>query len=85
MENTGCGAGPRTLRIDCDECRMQHTPTCADCVVTFLCARDDGGAVVVAIEEVRALRRLEAAGLAPALRHEPDHQGWRVSGMVRST
>ena len=29
--------GPTSLTIDCDECRMQGTSACADCVVTFLC------------------------------------------------
>ena len=59
----------RTLRIDCDECVMDGTDACADCVVTFLCRREPGDAVVIDVTEVRALRLLEDAGLAPALRH----------------
>jgi hypothetical protein len=32
------------LRIDCDECVMQATSACDDCVVTFLCGGEaDGG------------------------------------------
>jgi hypothetical protein len=58
-----------TIRIDCDECVMQGTPACADCVVTFLCARTPGDAVVIDVAEARALRVLGRAGLAPALRH----------------
>jgi hypothetical protein len=57
------------LRIDCDDCVMAGTDTCDDCIVTFLCTRDDGGAVVIDVQEVRALRLLQKGGLAPALRH----------------
>jgi hypothetical protein len=65
------------LRIDCDECVMQATSACADCVVTFLCGGegegegDDGddGARVVDLDEVRALQTLARGGLVPALRH----------------
>ena len=59
----------RTLRIDCDECVMDGTDACADCVVTFLCSREPGDAIVIDVTEVRALRLLEDAGLAPGLRH----------------
>jgi hypothetical protein len=60
---------PVVWRIDCDDCAMAGTDTCADCVVTFLCTRDEGGAAVVDVAEVRALRLLHSGGLAPALRH----------------
>jgi hypothetical protein len=56
------------LTIDCDECVMQGTSACEDCVVTFLCAADPGP-VVVDLDEARALRLLGDAGLAPRLRH----------------
>lgn len=59
------------LRISCDECAMQGTSVCHDCVVTFLCARDDDGAAVVDLAEARALQTLARGGLAPALRHRP--------------
>jgi hypothetical protein len=52
------------LTIDCDDCVMQHTPTCDDCVVTFLCSREPDDAVVVDVAEVRA-----DSGLTPPLRH----------------
>ena len=58
-----------TLRIDCEECVMEGTDACADCVVTFLCSREPGDAVIIDVTEVRALRLLEKGGLAPALRH----------------
>jgi hypothetical protein len=55
--------------IDCDECTMQGTAACDDCVVTFLCDRDPGDAVVIDVEEARALRLLAEVGLVPELRH----------------
>jgi hypothetical protein len=60
----------RSLIIDCDDCAHQHTPTCADCVVTFICNHDTSTAVVVDATERLALRRMGEAGLVPHLRHE---------------
>lgn len=57
------------LRIDCDECAMQHTDVCDDCVVSFICSRQPDEAVVIDVSEVRALRLLSGAGLVPQLRH----------------
>ncbi|HJR24238.1 MAG TPA: hypothetical protein VJ804_02110 [Acidimicrobiales bacterium] len=57
------------LRISCDECAMEGTSACEDCVVTYLCSREPDEAVVIDVEEIRALRLLERGGLAPALRH----------------
>ena len=57
------------LTIDCDQCALQHTAACTDCVVTFLCDRDAGAPVVVNLAEARAMRVLGDAGLAPPLRH----------------
>jgi hypothetical protein len=57
------------LVIDCDECALQDTAACVDCVVTFFCERPAGTPVVVSLEEVRALRSLSGAGLVPRLRH----------------
>ena len=42
---------------------------CADCVVTFICSREPGEAVVVDVAEERAMRLLSGAGLLPELRH----------------
>jgi len=58
------------VRIDCDECAMQGTDQCTDCVVSFIVEREDG-AVVVNAEEARALRDLGEAGLVPVLRLVP--------------
>ncbi len=57
------------LVIDCDQCVMQHTEACDDCVVTYICSREPGDAVVVDVQELRALRMLSDSGLVPELRH----------------
>ena len=54
--------------ISCDDCIMQGTSTCEDCVVTFICNRDEGDAVVIDVAEARAVRLLGDAGLVPHLR-----------------
>jgi hypothetical protein len=57
--------------IDCDECVMQETEACGDCVVTHILGREQGHAVVLDLEAERALRSLSAAGLVPGLLHLP--------------
>lgn len=57
------------LTIDCDDCELQATAACDDCVVTFLCGRHAGDAVVIDVAEARAVRLLGQAGLVPGLRH----------------
>jgi hypothetical protein len=57
------------MLISCTDCVMEGTEACADCVVTFLCDREPDEAVVIDVEEARALRLLERGGLAPGLRH----------------
>ena len=56
--------------IDCDDCLLQGTDACQDCVVTFICGREPDDAVVIDAEEHRAVRLLAGAGLVPRLRHE---------------
>jgi hypothetical protein len=56
--------------IDCGECRMQGTDACDDCVVTFIVGREPGDALVIDVEEQRAVRLLAEAGLVPRLRHQ---------------
>lgn len=58
-----------TMQISCGDCVMEGTEACTDCVVTFLCEREPGDAVIIDVAEARALRLLEQGGLAPALRH----------------
>jgi len=67
--------GDTPLHISCDECVMEGTSACGDCVVTFLCERDPEDAIVIDVAEIRALRLLERGGLAPALRHRPRRTG----------
>jgi hypothetical protein len=57
------------MKINCDECVMQHTSTCDDCVVSFIVDRQPGEAIVIDAEEERAVRMLSDAGLVPELRH----------------
>jgi hypothetical protein len=57
-----------TLTIDCEQCALQHSQACDDCVVTFLLDRDADDAVVIDADEARAMRMLERAGLVPSLR-----------------
>ena len=58
-----------TFTIDCGECAWQGTSTCDDCVVTFICDREPDDAVVIDVEEARAVRLLAEGGLVPTLRH----------------
>lgn len=58
-----------SLTISCDDCAMQESDVCADCVVTFLCNREPGDAIVIDAAEARAVRLLAGAGLVPELRH----------------
>jgi hypothetical protein len=54
--------------IDCDECVMDGTVACEDCIVSFLVGRDRDEAVVFDAEEERAVRLLQREGLVPQLR-----------------
>ena len=66
-----------SITIDCDDCVMLATRACNDCVVTFLCERDDvigadgnhHEAVVFDMAEHRAVRWFAEAGMVPTLRH----------------
>jgi hypothetical protein len=60
-----------TITISCDDCCMQDTDACRDCVVTFLCDRRPEEALIIDAAEERAVRLLSRAGLVPALRHRP--------------
>lgn len=57
--------------IDCDQCVHQDTPTCTDCLVTFICSAEEGQAVVIDATERLALRRMSEVGLLPSLQHVP--------------
>lgn len=66
---------PPTYTIDCADCSMQATEACGDCVVTYLCAREPGDAVIIDLAEYRALELLAESGLTPSLRHRPRRLG----------
>jgi len=57
------------LVVDCDTCKQQHTSACDDCLVTFICDRAPDQAVIISLDEMRALRLLSGAGLVPTVRH----------------
>jgi hypothetical protein len=64
------------ITIDCGTCVMRATPACTDCMVSYLCDREDDDAVVFDLVEYRAVRLLADAGLLPSLRHrEADASG----------
>ena len=58
------------MLIDCDECAMQHTSACDDCVVTFL-LEPQRGPLELDDGEMEALDLLADAGLIPGLRLVP--------------
>jgi hypothetical protein len=62
----------RRLTISCDDCSMQCTSACDDCVVTFV-MRDadepDPGQLVLDLDQVRVVGLLSKAGLVPDLRY----------------
>lgn len=62
-------SGTSSVTIDCDACVARHTEACADCVVTYICSRQPGEAVVIDVAELRSLQMLHDAGLVPRLRH----------------
>ncbi len=71
MNQTGWG-----ITISCDDCSMQCTSACDDCVVTFL-LRDDVEAtstdhepLVLDLDQIRVVRLLGKAGLVPDLRYD---------------
>ena len=58
-----------SLTIDCDTCCMRETDACGDCVVSFLVGRNPDEAVVLSLDEARAVKLLAEAGMVPTLRH----------------
>lgn len=58
-----------SLTIDCDTCAMRDSNVCGDCVVSFLIGRDPAEAVVLSLDEARAVKLLANAGMVPTIRH----------------
>ena len=57
------------IEVDCDTCIMRATAACDDCLVTYICEREPHEAVIITIDELRAMRTLSEAGLVPGLKH----------------
>ena len=57
-----------SVSISCDDCVLEGTSACEDCVVTFLLRPASDEAIVVDVAEARAVRMLQRAGLVPELR-----------------
>lgn len=68
-----------TIAISCDECRLQGTDACDDCLVSFVLGREPDDAVVFDAQEERTLRSLSRAGLVPTLRYS-SRDGGRAAG-----
>jgi len=68
-----------TICISCDDCELQGSPACQDCLVTFVLGREPDDAVVVDVEEARAMRMLSRAGLVPDLRHSGADRDWATA------
>ena len=60
-----------SFTISCDDCVMEGTDACHDCVVTFVCGVGNDNGMAVDADEHRALGLLVGAGLVPRLRYEP--------------
>ena len=58
------------LEVDCGTCVMRDTDACDDCLVTYICDREPTDAVIITIDELRAMRTLSDAGLVPGLKHQ---------------
>jgi hypothetical protein len=63
----------RSLSISCDDCSMQCSAACSDCVVTFL-LRDDAvepehDTLVLSLQEARVVKMFGSAGLVPDLKY----------------
>ena len=57
------------MLISCDDCKMQGTDACNDCVVTYILDKPEG-AVIFDAEQERAIREMARAGLLPDVRWE---------------
>jgi hypothetical protein len=68
-----------TISISCDDCELHGSTACDDCLVSFVLGREPDDAVVVDVEEARAMRMLSRAGLVPRLRHSGVDQDWATA------
>jgi hypothetical protein len=68
-----------SISISCDDCELQGSSACEDCLVSFVLGREPDDAVVVDVEEARAMRMLARAGLVPQLRHSGVDRDWATA------
>jgi hypothetical protein len=68
-----------SIAISCDDCRLRHTDTCDDCLVSFVLGREPDDALVIDADEAREVRRLAETGLVPRLRFSSSTAG-RAAG-----
>jgi hypothetical protein len=61
----------RHLTISCDDCSLQSTAVCDDCVVTFVLRSEcsESEPLVLNLQEARVVRLLGKAGLVPDLQY----------------
>jgi len=64
--------------FSCDDCEFQETSACEDCLMSFVLGREPEDAIVVNVDEARAMRMLSRAGLVPELRHSAVDGDWTV-------
>ena len=65
------GFTDRRLTISCDDCSMQCTVACGDCVVTFV-LRDEPTEhepLILDLEQARVVSLFEKAGMVPDLKY----------------
>ena len=57
------------LSISCEDCSMQCSAACDDCVVTFLVGQSEEQSLVLDFDQARVVRLLGKAGLVPDLKY----------------
>jgi len=57
-----------SLSISCDDCSMQRSAACDDCVVTFLVGPGSEESLILDLDQARVVRLLGKAGLVPDLK-----------------
>ena len=65
----------QSITIECDGCRGREYNVCSDCVVSFILGREPDDAIIIDVQEARAVRLLGRAGLVPPLRYESRADG----------
>jgi hypothetical protein len=71
-----------TITVSCDDCCLQGSDACDDCLVSFVLGRDPDDAVVIDAAEARTVRMMATVGLVPSLRFRSRERalGGRAAG-----